>query len=72
MSNVGGHLFGMVLWADSLMEFFFFDGDCSGKVTGSKKEVVVVEMVVGVVERVVWANLGVLLEVVTLVFIYLF
>ena len=53
MSNVGGHLFGMVLWADSLMEFFFFDGDCSGKVTGSKKEVVVVEMVVGVVERVV-------------------
>ena len=34
-------------------ELFFFDGDCSGKVTGSKKEVVVVEMVVGVVERVV-------------------
>ena len=53
MSNIGGRPFGMVLWADSLMEFFFFDGSCLGKVTGSKKEVVVVEMVVGVVERMV-------------------
>ena len=37
MSNIGGCPFGMVLWANSLMEFFFFDSDCSGKVTGSKK-----------------------------------
>ena len=53
MSNVGGNPFGMVIRADSLMEFFFFDGGCLGKVAGSKKEVVVVEMVVRAVERVV-------------------
>ena len=53
ISNVGGNPFGMVIRADSLMEFFFFDGGCLRKVTGSKKEVVVVEMVVRVVERVV-------------------
>ena len=35
------------------MKFFFFDGGCLGKVTGFKKEVVVVEMVVHVFERVV-------------------
>ena len=46
--NVGGRFFCMVMWEDSLTEFFFFDGGCSGKVTGSKKEVVLVEMVVGV------------------------
>ena len=50
-----------------LKEFFIFDGGCLGKVTGSKKEVVVVKMVVGVVERLVWARLGVLLEVIILV-----
>ena len=66
MSTVGGHPFGLVMWADFLMEFFFFDGSCLGKVTGSK-EVVVVEMVVGVVERVVSANLRALWEVVILV-----
>ena len=53
MSNNGGRLFGMVIRADFLKEFFFFDGGCLRKVTGSKKEVVAVEMVVGVVERVV-------------------
>ena len=53
MLNNGGRPFGMVIRADFLKEFFFFDGGCLGKVTGSKKEVVVVEMVVGVVERVV-------------------
>ena len=67
MSNAGGRPFGIVMRADSLMEFFFFDGGCLGKVTGSKKEVVVVEMVVEMVGRVALANLGVLMEVVILV-----
>ena len=40
------------------MEFFFFDGGCLGKVTGSKVEVVL---------WVVSVNFGVLLEVVILV-----
>ena len=53
MSNVGGRPYGMVLWADSLIEFLFFYSSFSGRVTGSKKEVVVVEVVVGVVEKVV-------------------
>ena len=53
MSIVGGRPFGLVMREDFLMEFFFFDGSCLGKVTGSKMEVAVVEMVVGVVERVV-------------------
>ena len=53
MFNVGGSRFGMVMWADSLMEFFFFDGGCLGKLTGTKKELVAIEMVVGVVERAV-------------------
>ena len=61
MSNVGGHPYGVVMRADSLMELFLFDGSCLGKVTGSTKEVVVVEMVV------ILAELGVLLEVVILV-----
>ena len=64
MSNVGGHSFGgVVMWADSLMDFFLFDGSCLGEVTGSTKEVVVVEMVLMMVESVVLAGLGVLLEV---------
>ena len=67
MSNVGGHLYGVVMRADSLMEFFLFDGSCLGKVTGSTKEVVLVEIVLGIVESVVLADLGVLLEVVILV-----
>ena len=33
-SNVGGHLFGMVMQADSLMKFLFIVGSCLGKVTG--------------------------------------
>ena len=45
------------------MEFFFFDGGCLGKVTGSKVEVVGVEVVLWVVS----VNFGVLLEVVILV-----
>ena len=61
MSNVGGHLFGVVMQADSLMEC------CLGEVTGSIKEVVKVEMVVGMVESMVLADSGVLLEVVILV-----
>ena len=36
ISNNCGGPFGMVIWADSLMEFFFFDGGCSGKLAGSK------------------------------------
>ena len=67
MSNAGGCPFGIVMQADSLMEFFFFNGGCLGKMTGSKKEMVVVEMVVWMVGRVVLANLGVLIEVVILV-----
>ena len=58
MSNVGGHPFAVVTRADSLMEFFLFDGSCLWEVTGSMKEVVVVGMVVGMVKRVVLANLG--------------
>ena len=61
MSNVGGHLFGLMMQADSLMESYL------GEVTGSIENVVVVEMVVGVVESVVLADSGVLLEVVILV-----
>ena len=53
MSIVGEHHFGMVMRTGFLMKFFFFHGGSLGKVTGSKIEVVVVETVVGVVERVV-------------------
>ena len=59
---VGGHPFGMVMQEDFFMEVFFFDGGCLWKVTGSKMELVVVKVVVWVV----WANFGVLLEVVIL------
>ena len=55
-----------MMQADSLMEFFLFDDSCLGKMTSSTKEVLLVEMV-GMVERVVLANMGVLLEVVILV-----
>ena len=53
MPNVGGHPLGLVMREEFLMGLFFFDGGCLEKVTGSKMEVVVVEKVVGVVERVV-------------------
>ena len=46
------------------MEVFFSDGGCLvGRVTGPRKEVVVVEMVLGMVWREVLTNLGVLMEV---------
>ena len=58
MSNVGGRLFGVVMREESLMEC------CLWEVTGSVENVVVVEMVVGMVESMVMAGSGVLLEVV--------
>ena len=67
MSNDGGRAFGMIMRADFLMELFFFDGGRLGKVTGANIEAVMVEMVVGVVDKVVCANLGMLLQVVILV-----
>ena len=53
MSNNCGHPFGMVMWADFLIELFLLDGGCLGNVTGAKMEVVVVDMVAGVAERVI-------------------
>ena len=53
ISNVDGSPFGMVMRVDSLMEFFFFNVRCFGKVNGSKNDLVMAKMVVGVVERVV-------------------
>ena len=46
MPSVRGLSFGMVMQADSLMEFSF-DGTCLGKVTSSTKEVMMFEVVVG-------------------------
>ena len=57
---VGGHPVVMVMQEDFFMDLFFFGGGCLGKVTGSKLELVVVKVVVWVV----WANFGLLLEVV--------
>ena len=67
MTNVGGCPFGMVMWGNSLTEVFFSDGGCLGRVTGPRKEVVVVKMVVEMVRREVLTNLRVLMEVVILV-----
>ena len=68
ISNDGGHPFGMVMWASSLKEVFCSGGTCClGQVTGPRKEVVVVKMVVGMVRREVLINLVVLMEVVILV-----
>ena len=68
MSNVRGHPFGMVMQADFfLMELFLSEGGCLEKIIRAEMELVVIEMVVGEAARVVWANLGVLLEVVVLV-----
>ena len=61
MSNIGGRFFGVVMRVDSLMEC------CLGELTGSIKDVVVVEMVGGIVESVVLVDSEVLLEVVLLV-----
>ena len=50
MSNDGGRAFAVVMWANSLEEVFCSSGSCClGKVTGPRKEVVVVKMVVGMV-----------------------
>ena len=68
MSNDGGRTFGMIMWASSLKEVFCSGGSCClGQVTGPREEVVVVEMVVGMVWREVLTNLVVLMEVVILV-----
>ena len=67
MSKVGGHVFGMVMQASSLVDVFFFDGGCLGRVPDPRKVVVVVDMVVGMVWREVFTNSGVLMEVVILV-----
>ena len=67
MSKVGGHAFGMVMQASSLVDVFFFYGDCLGRVPDPRKVVVVVEMVVGMVWREVFTNSGLLMEVVILV-----
>ena len=57
--------FGMVMWASSLKEVFCSGGSCClRQVTGPRKEVVVVKMVVGMVRREVLTNLVVLMEVV--------
>ena len=37
ISSVGGSLFSMVMQEDFFMELVFLDGNCLGKVTGSKR-----------------------------------
>ena len=61
MSNVGGCSFGVLMWANSLMEAFFFDGGSLGRITCPRKEVVM-EMVIGIVQK-----LGMLMEVAIMV-----
>ena len=56
----------MVLQVNSLIEVFFSGGGCLRRVTGSRKEVVVVKIVVGMIRREILTNLGVLVEVVIL------
>ena len=53
MSNVGGHLFGGVTRKDFLIGLFIFDGGYLDEMGGANMDVVVVEMVVGVVLKVV-------------------
>ena len=67
LSKVGQCAFGMVMQASSLMDFFFSNGSCLGRVTDPRKVVVVVEMVVGMVWREVLTDSGVLMEVLVLV-----
>ena len=68
ISNDGGRTFGMVMWESSLKEVFCSGRSCClGQVTGPREEVVVVEMVVGMVWREVLTNLVVSMEVVILV-----
>ena len=66
MSSVGERPFGMVLQVNSLIEVFFSGGGCLRRVTGPRKEVVVVKIVVGMIRREILTNLGVLVEVVIL------
>ena len=61
MSIVGGRLFGVVMWAESVVEC------CLGEVTGSIENVVMVKMLVRAVESMVLTDSVVLLEVVILV-----
>ena len=58
--------FGMVMHESSLMEVYFFDGGCLWRVTGPRKKVVV-EMVIGMLQREVLSNLGVMMEMVIFV-----
>lgn len=59
MSKVGGCPFGMVMQVSSLMEVFFSDTHCLGRVTGQREGVVVVVgMIVGMVQREVSTNFG--------------
>ena len=59
MSNVGGRLFGMVMWADFSRLLSILDSCRLGKITGAKVEMEeVVEMVVVVVARVFDPFLG--------------
>ena len=68
MSNLGGCPFNMGMWANSLKEVSCSGGSCClWRVTGRRKEVEVVEMVIGMVQREVLTNLEVLMEVVILV-----
>ena len=68
MSNDGERTFRMVTWVSSLKEVFCSGGSCClGQVTGPREDVVVVEMVAGMVWKEVLNNLVVLMEVVILV-----
>ena len=68
MSNDGGRTFGMGMWVSSLKEVFCSGGSCYlGQMTGLREDVVVVEMVAGMVWMEVSNNLVVLMEVVILV-----
>ena len=58
--------FGMVMHESSLTEVYFFDGGCLWRVTGPRKKVVV-EMVIGMLQREVLSNLGVMMEMVIFV-----
>ena len=50
ISNVGGRLFSIVMWADFSRLLLFLNGGWLGRVTGAKVEVVI-EMVVGLVAK---------------------
>ena len=61
MSNDGERTFRMVTWVSSLKEVFCSGGSCClGQVTGPGEDVVVVEMVAGMVWKEVLNNLVIL------------